>query len=208
MALKYAPFLMLGCVACSSSSLLGYLMMNSDTPVTGAVCVPEGTPDAKATYKYNTAGTCVKSCNSGYTNTSNVCTATDTSTKLTDGVAHAYDSTKTYACTSGKEIGCANMNSAGTIMSGSGVYTNDACSNPTEFVYCMNPKTTTMAQYSDNTATSSSHRLAATGSRCPTATNANCQDDQSIAGSGTGNTRKITSKVTSRQCVDSSYLYC
>ena len=79
MALKYAPFLMLGCVACSSSSLLGYLMMNSNTHVTGAVCVPVGTPDAKATYKYNTAGTCVKSCNSGYTNTNNVCTAADES---------------------------------------------------------------------------------------------------------------------------------
>ena len=131
-----------------------------------------------------------------------------TATQLTDGVAHAYDSTKTYACTSGKEIGCANMNSAGSIMNSSGVYTSGACPNPSEFVYCMNPKTTTMAQYSDNTATASPHRLAATGSRCPTATNANCQDDQSIAGSGTGNTRKITSNVQSRQCVDQSYLYC
>jgi hypothetical protein len=36
MATKYLPFLMLGCVACSSSSLLGFLMMNSsEDPATG-----------------------------------------------------------------------------------------------------------------------------------------------------------------------------
>ena len=36
MATKYLPFVMLGCVACSSSSLLAYLMMNSsEDPATG-----------------------------------------------------------------------------------------------------------------------------------------------------------------------------
>jgi hypothetical protein len=120
-------------------------------------------------------------------------------------VAHAYDSTKTYACTSGKEIGCAN--DTGGILAGSGVYTSGACPNPSEFVYCMNPKTVTQAQYATNTPSTSPHRWVAGGSKCPSGY-ANCQDDQSIAGSGTGNTRKIAVSSASRQCVDQSYLYC
>src|SRR6056300_1725379 len=88
-----------------------------------------------------------------------------TATQLTDGVAHAYDSTKTYACTSGKEIGCAN--DTGGILAGSGVYTSGACPNPSEFVYCMNPKTVTQAQYATNTPSTSPHRWVAGGSKCP-----------------------------------------
>ena len=50
MATKYLPFLMLGCVACSSSSLLGYLMMNSsEDPATG----PTGpAPPGKPKFRY------------------------------------------------------------------------------------------------------------------------------------------------------------
>ena len=134
------------------------------------------------------------------------------STQLSDGVVHLYDSTKTYVCTSGKEIGCANEDN--NMLSGTGVYENDACPNSSKYVYCMNPKTVTMAEYSDNepigtgSLDETMHRYTATGKRCPTPENANCQDDKSIVDPDGGDSQKITSMVTSRQCVDDSILYC
>jgi hypothetical protein len=131
---------------------------------------------------------------------------------LDDGKPYTYEEGKLYKCTSGKDVGCLLRNESAGIAAGGGVYdaTTKTCPDG-EYVYCMNPKTVTMAQYSANTATTAAHRLASPGSRCPTAENANCQDDQSLAGYqgwGGGNTSKVASGVTSRHCVDNSYLYC
>ena len=77
MATKYLPFVMLGCVACSSSSLLAYLMMNSsEDPATGPTgpTGPTGSaiPDIM----------------------------------LEDKIPYTYEAGKLYACTSGKDVGC------------------------------------------------------------------------------------------------------
>jgi hypothetical protein len=73
----------------------------------------------------------------------------------------------------------------------------------------MKPKTVTRAQYNDNQMTTTAHRLSASGKRCyDAAMPSYCQDDQSIAASGSGNTRKIQTNAYNRQCVDNSYLNC
>jgi hypothetical protein len=87
-----------------------------------------------------------------------------------------------------------------------------------DHVYCVNDKTVTYAQYADNTTVKTEsgwqnnmHRYAADGARCNVPENTQCQDDQSLtayAGWGGGNSAKITTKVTERQCVDSAFLYC
>ena len=189
MATKYLPFVMLGCVACSSSSLLAYLMMNSsEDPATGPTgpTGPTGSaiPDIM----------------------------------LEDKIPYTYEAGKLYACTSGKDVGCVFRAEANGIAAAAGMYdpVEKKCSNG-DHVYCVNDKTVTMAEYSDNTPAGTGawnetmHRYKATGKACPTASAANCQDDQSIAsyqGWGGGNTAKITTKVTERQCVDSAFLYC
>jgi hypothetical protein len=137
---------------------------------------------------------------------------------LEDGKPYTYQEGKLYECTSGKDVGCLYRNQSGGIAAAAGMYdaTTKSCPNG-DHVYCMNPKTVTMAQYSDNVAAGTGtwqqtmHRYAAEGKRCPTPENANCQDDQSIAqyqGWGGGNTAKITTRVTDRQCVDNAFLYC
>lgn len=57
---------------CSSSAGAAILMMGS-SPEVGAVCTPEGTPDANATYKYGADGACVMTCKSGYTKDGDTC---------------------------------------------------------------------------------------------------------------------------------------
>jgi hypothetical protein len=127
---------------------------------------------------------------------------------LEDGSAFAYDSNKNYSCKTGKDVGCAAEGNG--IMSATGVYSDSTkCGSGTTHVYCMKPKTVTDAQYNDNELTTASHRLSATGKRCyDAAMPSYCQDDQSIAASGQGNTRKISTNVNSRQCVDNSIMYC
>jgi hypothetical protein len=128
---------------------------------------------------------------------------------LEDGSAFAYDSSKNYSCKTGKDVGCAAEGNG--IMSASGVYSDSGkCGSGTTHVYCMNPKTVTSVQYANlSDKTTSAHRLTSTGKRCyDGAMPSYCQDDQSIAASGSGNTRKIQTNVDSRQCVDNSYLNC
>jgi hypothetical protein len=139
-------------------------------------------------------------------------------TMLADGQPYAYEEGKLYECTSGKDVGCLYRNQSAGIAAAAGMYDATTKSCPRgDHVYCMNPKTVTMAQYSDNVAAGTGswrqtgHRYIAEGKRCPTPENANCQDDQSIVqyqGWGGGNTAKITTSVTNRQCVDNSFLYC
>ena len=96
-------------------------------------------------------------------------------------------------------------------MSAKGVYSDSSkCSSGTSHVYCMKPKTVTSTNYANlSTKTTASHRLSASGKRCyDAAMPSYCQDDQSIAGSGYGNTRKIQTNAYDRQCVDSSIMYC
>jgi hypothetical protein len=137
---------------------------------------------------------------------------------LEDKMPYAYEAGKLYGCTSGKDVGCLFRAEANGIAAAAGMYdpVGKKCSKG-DHVYCVNDKTVTMAEYSDNTPAGTGawnetmHRYAATGKACPTASAANCQDDQSIAsyqGWGGGNTAKITTKVTERQCVDSAFLYC
>ena len=137
---------------------------------------------------------------------------------LADGQPYAYTAGTLYQCTSGKDVGCLFRNQSAGIAAAAGVYdaTTKTCPNG-DHVYCMKPKTITMAQYSDNapagtgTWQQTMHRYAAEGKRCPTPENANCQDDQSMGGYqgwGGGNTAKVTTSVTNRQCVDNSFLYC
>jgi len=139
-------------------------------------------------------------------------------TMLEDGQPYAYEEGKLYQCTSGKAVGCLFRNERAGIAAAAGVYdpATKECPNG-DHVYCMNDKTITMAQYSDNTPAGTGtwqqtgHRYLAEGKACPTPEAARCQDDQSIrsyTGWGGGNTAKITSMVTNRQCVDNSFLYC
>jgi hypothetical protein len=137
---------------------------------------------------------------------------------LDDGKPYAYEAGKLYACTSGKDVGCLWRAEDNGIAAAAGMYdsTTKSCPNG-DHVYCVNDKTVTMAEYSDNTPAGTGawnetmHRYAATGKACPTPEQANCQDDQSIAsyqGWGGGNTAKITTTVTNRQCPDNAFLYC
>src|SRR6056300_978475 len=126
--------------------------------------------------------------------------------EMDDGKAYEYLSTTTYSCKSGKDVGCAADNGNNPMYAKS-VY--PSCASGTTHVYCMKPKAVTDAQYLDNTPTLASHRLNAVGKRCyPGATPSYCQDDQSIAASGTGNSRKISTTSSDRQCVDNSIMYC
>ena len=137
---------------------------------------------------------------------------------LEDKIPYAYEAGKLYGCTSGKDVGCLFRAEANGIAAAAGMYdpVGKKCSKG-DHVYCVNDKTVTMAEYSDNTPAGTGawnetkHRYKATGKACPTASAANCQDDQSIAsyqGWGGGNTAKITTKATERQCVDNAFLYC
>ena len=137
---------------------------------------------------------------------------------LEDKIPYAYEAGKLYGCTSGKDVGCLYRAEANGIAAAAGMYdpVEKKCSNG-DHVYCVNDKTVTMAEYSDNTPAGTGawnetmHRYAATGKACPTASAANCQDDQSLSGYaewGGGNSAKITTKVTERQCVDNAFLYC
>ena len=137
---------------------------------------------------------------------------------LEDKIPYAYEAGKLYACTSGKDVGCLWRAEANGIAAAAGMYdpVEKKCENGGH-VYCVNDKTVTMAEYSDNTPAGTGawnqtmHRYAATGKACPTASAANCQDDQSLsgyAGWGGGNKNKITTSVTTRQCVDDAFLYC
>jgi hypothetical protein len=137
---------------------------------------------------------------------------------LEDGQPYAYEEGKLYGCTSGKDVGCLWRAEANGIAAAAGMYdpVEKKCGNG-DHVYCVNDKTITMAEYSDNTPAGTGgwrdtmHRYAASGKRCPTASEGNCQDDQSIAsyqGWGGGNSAKITTKVTERQCVDNAFVYC
>lgn len=70
---SYILYLFLACVISLGASLIGgYFWFNQD-PEVGTVCIPEGTADIKATYKYGTGGVCVKTCNTGYMNLDGVC---------------------------------------------------------------------------------------------------------------------------------------
>ncbi len=137
---------------------------------------------------------------------------------LEDGQPYAYEAGKLYGCTSGKDVGCLYRAEANGIAAAAGMYdpVGKKCTNG-DHVYCVNDKTVTMAEYSDNTAAGTGawnktmHRYAASGKACPTPKSAKCQDDQSIAsyqGWGGGNSAKITTNVTERQCVDNAFLYC
>ena len=137
---------------------------------------------------------------------------------LEDGQPYAYEEGKLYECTSGKDVGCLDRAEANGIAAAAGMYdpVEKKCGKGNH-VYCVNDKTVTMAEYSDNTATGTGawnetmHRYAASGKACPTPESAKCQDDQSIAsyqGWGGGNSAKITTNVTERQCVDNAFLYC
>ena len=137
---------------------------------------------------------------------------------LEDGQPYAYEAGKLYGCTSGKDVGCLYRAEANGIAAAAGMYdpVEKKCGNG-DHVYCVNDKTITMAEYSDNTPAGTGgwrdtkHRYKASGKRCPTASEGNCQDDQSIAsyqGWGGGNSAKITTKVTERQCVDNAFVYC
>ena len=137
---------------------------------------------------------------------------------LDDKKPYAYEAGKLYACTSGKDVGCIWRAEANGIAAAAGMYdpATKTCPNG-DHVYCVNDKTVTMAEYSDNTPAGTGawnetmHRYAASGKACPTPEAANCQDDQSLLGYqgwGGGNTAKITTGVTNRQCVDNAFLYC
>jgi hypothetical protein len=137
---------------------------------------------------------------------------------LEDKIPYTYEAGKLYACTSGKDVGCLWRAEANGIAAAAGMYdpVEKKCENGGH-VYCVNDKTVTMAEYSDNTPAGTGawnetmHRYAATGKACPTASAAKCQDDQSLGGYtewGGGNTAKITTSVTTRQCVDDAFLYC
>ena len=138
---------------------------------------------------------------------------------LEDGEPYAYEAGKLYGCTSGKDVGCLFRAEANGIAAAAGMY--DPVGKKCEkggHVYCVNDKTVTYAQYADNTTVktesgwqNNNHRYAADGARCNVPENTQCQDDQSIAsyqGWGGGNTAKITTKATERQCVDNAFLYC
>src|SRR6056300_261052 len=73
-------------------------------------------------------------------------------TMLEDGQPYAYEEGKLYQCTSGKAVGCLFRNERAGIAAAAGVYdpATKECPNG-DHVYCMNDKTITMAQYSDNT---------------------------------------------------------
>ena len=137
---------------------------------------------------------------------------------LDDKKPYAYEAGKLYACSSGKDVGCLWRSEPNGIAAAAGMYdpTTKTCPNG-DHVYCVNDKTVTMAQYSDNTPAGTGawnvtkHRYKTTGKACPTPEAANCQDDQSLSGYsgwGGGNTAKITTMVTNRQCVDNAFLYC
>jgi len=139
-------------------------------------------------------------------------------TMLADGKPYTYTEGKLYKCTSGKDVGCLYRNESAAIAAAAGMYDPVAKTCPGgDHVYCVNDKTVTMAQYSDNTPAGTgawnqtAHRYTAEGKACPTPEAANCQDDQSIVSYsdwGGGNTAKITTTVTNRQCVDNAFLYC
>jgi hypothetical protein len=61
----------LAMMVCSSSSAA--MLMMGGGPEVGAVCTPEGTKDANATYKYNADGKCTMYCKTGYKNESGTC---------------------------------------------------------------------------------------------------------------------------------------
>lgn len=64
------------CLCSSSSAGAAFLMKGGEKkPVAGTVCTPEGTPDSNATYKYDSGGKCVMTCNKQYNNKNGVCTA-------------------------------------------------------------------------------------------------------------------------------------
>jgi hypothetical protein len=138
---------------------------------------------------------------------------------LEDKIPYAYEAGKLYGCTSGKDVGCLFRAEANGIAAAAGMY--DPVGKKCEkggHVYCVNDKTVTYAQYADNTTVktksgwqNNNHRYVADGARCKKPENTQCQDDQSIAsyqGWGGGNTAKITTKATERQCVDNAFLYC
>ena len=209
-------------VCCSASSAAAVMMGGDDESNVGKVCTPQGTPDPNATYKYGANDACLMTCKTGYEKKDGACVektpAPGPATMLEDGQPYAYEEGKLYQCTSGKAVGCLFRNESAGIAAAAGVYDSATkkCSQG-DHVYCMNDKTITMAQYSDNTPAGTGtwqqtmHRYSAEGKACPTPEAAKCQDDQSIAsytGWGGGNTAKITTMVTNRQCVDNSFLYC
>jgi len=188
----------------------------------GVVCVPTGTPDPQGTYLKNRSNVCtLSSCATGYVVNGTTCNPDPTAPTpdmLEDGQPYAYEAGKLYECTSGKDVGCLYRAEANGIAAAAGMYdpVGKTCTNG-DHVYCVNDKTVTMAEYSDNTAAGTGawnetmHRYAASGKACPTPESAKCQDDQSIAsyqGWGGGNSAKITTNVTERQCVDNAFLYC
>jgi len=137
---------------------------------------------------------------------------------LDDKKPYAYEAGKLYACTSGKDVGCIWRAEQNGIAAAAGMYDPVTKTCPKgDHVYCVNDKTVTMDEYSDNTPAGTGawnetmHRYKATGKACPTPEAAKCQDDQSLSGYqdwGGGNTAKITTTVTNRQCVDNAFLYC
>ena len=91
---RYAPYIFLGCVACSGSSLFTYLVMNdkktdsdsspgpapntTDISKPGDTCVPTGTPDPKGTYITNSKGNCdLSRCSVGYSPIDGTCVEED-----------------------------------------------------------------------------------------------------------------------------------
>jgi hypothetical protein len=226
MAAKYAPFILLACVGCSALSSFGYLVYDStkELPLGPTTPGPAGPSPIPCEGLWSEWGECDKLCDGGTQSRSwttetpakyggscpspsesKPCNTDACPVELKDGEAYGYVSTNNYVCESGKDVGCAAETSG--IMTAKGSYPN--CASDTSHVYCMNPKTVTNAQYNDNQWTTESHRLSATGKRCyDAAMPSYCQDDQSIAGSGYGNTRKIQTNAYDRQCVDSSIMYC
>ena len=137
---------------------------------------------------------------------------------LEDGQPYAYEEGKLYECTSGKDVGCLSRRQSHGMALATGMYDSTTKTCPGgDHVYCVNDKTVTMAEYSDNTPAGTGgwrdtmHRYAASGKTCPTPESAKCQDDQSILsyqGWGGANTAKISTNVTKRQCVDNAFVYC
>jgi len=138
---------------------------------------------------------------------------------LEDKIPYAYEAGKLYGCTSGKDVGCLYRAEANGIAAAAGMYdpVGKKCEKGNH-VYCVNDQTVTYAQYADNTTVKTKsgyrnnmHRYAADGARCNKPQYTQCQDDKSLSGYtewGGGNTAKITTKATERQCVDNAFLYC
>jgi len=188
--------------------------------LSGSDCVPTGTPEPLGTYLTNQTGGCeLKSCKSPYIVSGDKCALPVGTEILEDGKPYAYTAGTRYVCTSGKDVGCLNRNESAGIAAAAGMYdsTKQTCEGG-DYVYCVNPKTVTYAQYAENPVVkteagwqNNNHRLTAGGARCNKPENASCQDDQSIRSYsewGGGNTAKITTGVKSRQCVDGAFLYC